>query len=76
MPQKFVSQAMSLMRTFDQPWNIGHHETLSLIVTDHSKIGDQGRKRVVGNFRPHCGNNRDQSGLTGIGNANNSNVGQ
>src|SRR5688572_8988638 len=67
---------MSLVRAFNQPRNIRHHETLSLIVTDHAKIGDQGCKRVVGNFRPHCGNNRDQCRLTGVRHADNSNIGQ
>ena len=76
MPQKLVSQPMALVRAFDKSGNVRYHETLALAVTDHTQVGNQRGERIVGNLRPHRRDRCDQRRLAGIGQTDDTDVGQ
>src|SRR5262245_19466006 len=64
------------MGTFDEPRNISHDETLAVVVTDHAQIRGQRSKRIVGDFRPHRGDRRDQRRLAGVGQPDDADIGE
>ena len=74
--QKLIAQSVALVRAFDEPGNIRDDETLALAVSDHTQIGHQCSKRIVGDFRAHRRDHRDQCRLAGIGQTDDADVGE
>ena len=71
-----MTQACTFRGTFDQAWQVSHHEALLRANAYHAKIGVQRGERIVGNARPGIGNSADQGRFTGIRHAQQSNVSQ
>ncbi len=49
---------------------------LAFAVTDHTQVGYQCSKRIVGDFRPHRRDHRDQRRFAGIGQADDADIGE
>src|ERR1041384_7671934 len=67
MTQKFVSQSLTLVGAFDEPWDIGNNKALPILVTHNSEIGHERRERIIGDLRPNRRNRCNERRLTGIG---------
>ena len=74
MAKEPVAKAGALMRTFDQPGNVGHHE-FTFIHADHTQIGMKRGERVIGDFRPRRRHRGKESGFAGIRHAEQSGIG-
>src|SRR5689334_11337728 len=62
------------MRTFDQPRNVGDHESTKVTEIDHPKMRLQRRERVVSDLRSCRGDGRDKRRLSCIRKTNQSNI--
>jgi len=77
VPEELNAEAMSKMRPFDQPRNIGDDERLvAAIYRNHAELRFERRERIVRNLRPGCGNAGDQCGLAHVRVAHQAGVGQ
>src|SRR5699024_10866994 len=52
VPQEVMTQAGALTGSLDDAGNVGHNEGHALVHIDHSQIGEEGGKVVVGDLGP------------------------
>ena len=74
--QELVPEPRAFRGPFDQAGDVGHYKTLLRPDTHHAQIGVQRGERVIGNLGPrirYCGN---ESGLAGIGHAEQADIGK
>src|SRR3954468_23368667 len=64
--QKSMAQAMTGMRTFDQPGNVGYNEGPIAGEPDDAEVGNQRGERVVRNLWPRRRDPRDHRRLAGV----------
>ena len=74
--QESDTQAGAFSGTFNQARNIGNHETLVRLHTDHAQIGNQRGERIIRHFRTGRRNRADKGGLTCIGQTQQTNIRQ
>src|SRR5712692_8688835 len=65
--KKLIAQACSFARSFDQPWNVSHHERPTVLVLNHSQVGDERGERISRNLRPSTGHSGNERALARIG---------
>src|SRR5258708_19342884 len=76
MPEKLVPQPRSIGRSFDESGDVGDHETAVDSYPRHSEVRMQSGKRVVGDLGARGGNGANESGFSGIGQTEQSDVGK
>ena len=76
MAQKLVAQTGAFGRAFDQTGHVGDDKTLLGGHAHHAQIRVQGGERVVGDLGAGVGDGADQGGFTGVGHAQQSDIGQ
>ena len=75
--QELDAQAMAVMRALDQTWDVGHHERGVIVVrADDAEVRLKRSKRVIGNLWLRRRDARDQRGLAGVGEPDQSDVGK
>ena len=74
--QKQMSQARAFRRPFNQTGQVGDHKALLGSDPYHAQVRMQGSERIVGNAWPCIGNRRDECRFTGIGHAQQADIGQ
>ncbi len=76
MPQKLDAEAVTLVCPFDDARNIGHDEGAKVAQLNHTEVRFECGERVIRNLRSGCGDHRDQRAFAGIGEADQSDVGE
>ena len=74
MTQKAVAQTDTFMRAFDKTGKIGQHE-IGLVHFHHAQLRFQGGEGIVGDLGPRRRHARQESGLAGIGHADQAGIG-
>src|SRR6266702_2096399 len=74
MAEEPVAQPRAFMRAFDQAGNIGEHE-LTTARADHAELRMQRGEGIVGDLRPCRADRGEESGFAGIGQADETGVG-
>ena len=72
--EELSSQSVAVVRAFDQPGHIGHHECSVVSGLHYAQIRNQGSKRIIRNLRFGRGKPGDQGGFTGIRETHQANV--
>ena len=72
--QEVVTKTFAVGGALDQTWNVGDEEVLVVDGGD-AELGSQGGKGVVGDFGAGVGDATEKSGLAGIGQADEADVG-
>ena len=76
MPEELMSEAKPAVRALNQPGHIGDDEASLVAQTDDAEVRRQRRERVVRYLRARRRNARDERGLAGVGESNQTYVGQ
>src|ERR1043166_8414200 len=76
MTQKSITQAMTLMGTFNQSGNISNDEGAKIAEIDYAQMRLESRKRIIRNLRLGRRYRGNESGLARVREANQSGVGQ
>ena len=71
-----MAQASAFRSALDQAGHIGHDKAFLGTHAHHAQIGVQGGERVVGDFGARVGNGGDQGGLSRVGHAQQTHIGQ
>jgi len=75
MTQELGSQAGPFVSPFYETGDICHHKGLTPIRVNDTEIWYQGREGIGSNFWPCCGYLADKSGFAGIGEADETDIG-
>ena len=74
MAEETIAEANTLMRAFDQAWDIGKHE-FTTVGVDHAKLRVQRRKWVVGDLRFGRTHRGEKGRFAGIRQPDNAGIG-
>ena len=75
MAEEAVAESRAFMRAFDEAGNVGDDEFLGVGQADDAELRVQGGEGVVGDFRPGGGDDGEEGGLAGIGQADKPDIG-
>ena len=75
MLQKAQAKSLPFVRPFDDARNVGHDERPVVRQSHDAEIRLECREGIVGDFGPRCRDHGQQRALTGIGLAEQSDVG-
>lgn len=70
------TQSASLCRPLDDAGNVGHHKGTSVAIGHDAERGFEGGEGVVGNLGAGVGERADQRRLTGVGEADQTDIGE
>ena len=76
MAEESQTQSASLCRPLDDAGNVGHHKGTSVAIGHDAERGFEGGEGVVGNLGAGVGERADQRRLTGVGEADQTDIGE
>ena len=76
MAQEPQTETFALRGAFDDAWDVGDAEGLVVVVLHYAEVGCQSGEGVVGDFGFSCGHDRKESGFSGIGETDETDIGE
>ena len=74
VPKKLVPEAVAFVRALDQPGDVCDDEAAIVAQRDDAQVWHERGERIVGDLRARGGDPRDQRGLAGVGESNQTHI--